>query len=38
MLVMILVLFILLALLGPLAYLWGVDSRIRDPRDKRGWI
>jgi hypothetical protein len=36
--VMILVVLILLALLGPLAYLGGADSRILDPRDKRGWI
>jgi hypothetical protein len=35
---MILVLFVLLAVLGPLAYFFGADSRVVDPRDKRPWI
>jgi hypothetical protein len=35
---MILVLFVLLAVLGPLAYFFGADSRVVDPRDKRPWV
>jgi hypothetical protein len=35
---MILVLFALLILLGPLAYFYGADSRVTDPRDKRSWL
>jgi hypothetical protein len=35
---MILVLLLLLAVLGPLTYAFGADSRITDPRDKRRWL
>jgi hypothetical protein len=35
---MILVLLLLLAVLGPLAYAFGADSRTTDPRDKRPWL
>jgi hypothetical protein len=35
---MILVLVVLLSVLGPLAYFFGADSRVVDPRDKRPWI
>jgi hypothetical protein len=35
---MILVLLVLLAVLGPLAYFFGADSRVIDARDKRPWI
>jgi hypothetical protein len=35
---MIVFILLLLAVLGPLAYLFGADSRIVDPRDKRPWI
>jgi hypothetical protein len=35
---MILVLIGLLALLGPLAYFFGADSRVVDTRDRRPWI
>jgi hypothetical protein len=31
-------LLILLALLGPLAYFFGADSRVVDQRDKRPWL
>jgi hypothetical protein len=31
-------LLIFLALLGPLAYLFGADSRVVDKRDKRPWL
>jgi hypothetical protein len=33
---LLILLFILLV--GPLAVLWGTDSRISDTRDKRRWI
>jgi hypothetical protein len=29
---------ILLAVLGPLAYFFGADSRVVDPRDTRRWL
>jgi hypothetical protein len=35
---MIVFIFLLLALLGPLAYAFGADSRVVDTRDKRPWI
>jgi hypothetical protein len=35
---MIVFIFLLLALLGPLAYVFGADSRVVDTRDKRPWI
>jgi hypothetical protein len=35
---MIVVLLILLASLGPLAYICGTDSRVLDERDTRRWI
>jgi hypothetical protein len=35
---MIVALLILLALLGPLAYFFGADSRIVDDRDTRRWL
>jgi hypothetical protein len=36
---MIVFLFIALALLGPLAYFWGADSRTpAEARDKRPWL
>jgi hypothetical protein len=35
---MILVVLLLLALLGPLAYYVGADSRVIDDRDRRRWI
>jgi hypothetical protein len=35
---MILVLLLLLAVLGPLAYAFGADSRIKNPRDTRRWL
>jgi hypothetical protein len=35
---MIVVLLILLALLGPLAYFFGADSRVVDERDTRRWL
>jgi hypothetical protein len=31
-------LLILLALLGPLAYFFGADSRVVEEREKRPWI
>jgi hypothetical protein len=31
-------LILVLVLLGPLAYFWGADSRVVDPRDRRGWL
>jgi hypothetical protein len=34
----IVVLLILLALLGPLAYFFGADSRVVDERDTRRWL
>jgi hypothetical protein len=35
---MIVALLIMLALLGPLAYFFGADSRIVDDRDTRRWL
>jgi hypothetical protein len=35
---MIVALLILLALLGPLAYFFGADSRVVDERDTRPWL
>jgi hypothetical protein len=35
---MIVALLILLALLGPLAYFFGADSRVVDERDTRRWL
>jgi hypothetical protein len=35
---MIIVLLALLVLLGPLAYFFGVDSRVVDERDTRRWL
>jgi hypothetical protein len=35
---MIFALLILLTVLGPLAYFFGADSRVLDPRDTRRWL
>jgi hypothetical protein len=35
---MIVILLILLASLGPLAYVCGADSRVLDKRDTRRWL
>jgi hypothetical protein len=35
---MIFYLLLLLALLGPLAFYFGADSRVADERDRRRWL
>jgi hypothetical protein len=35
---MIVFILLLLAVLGPLAYFFGADSRVVDTRDKRPWL